>query len=211
MLGPHLESLPCTQLSTLLLMRAGKLVYRCLKSALQRALACWAAEAMLQFLFLLLHKLRALQQTPTRTAAKGNSDANQRSSACDWKSAFAPSSGQQSQVPGRISDMTYAEVPLSSVAQVKAQIGKPSIVPLIQDNASHSPAAYCLWDCPDPIGCVVVPPNAILPVEQYLQLCCRAPHFGAEPAIPLCLMPCTFHVAYNLQVLACSLPWSVIT
>ena len=42
-----------------------------------------------------------------------------------------PSSDQQSQAPGGISDMTCAEVPLSSVAQVKAQIGKHSPLPLI--------------------------------------------------------------------------------
>ena len=119
------------QLSPLRCVCAGKLVHRCLKSALQRALACWAAEAMLQFLFLLQHKLRALQQTPKRTADRGNSSAKQGSSACDWSKAFAPSSDQQSHVPEGISDMTCAEIPLSSVAQVTAQIGKPTIVPSI--------------------------------------------------------------------------------
>ena len=144
MLGPRLESLPCTQLSPLLLMRAGKLVHRYLNSAFQRALACWAAEAMLQFLFLLLHKLRALLQTPNRTATKASSNAKQGSSAYIWNNAFAPSSDQQSQAPGGISDMTCAEVPLSSVAQVKAQIGKPSIVPLMLDIAGHNPAVLCV-------------------------------------------------------------------
>ena len=193
------------QLSPLLLMCAGKLVHRCLKSALQRALACWAAEAMLQFLCLLLHKLRALQHTPNRTANKGNSNVNQESSACDWNNASAPSSDQQSQAPGGISDMTCAEVPISSVAEVKVQIGKPSNVQLLQDDAGHNPAACCVLRLHIP-NCLVAPQDAILPMEQSLQPCCRIPYVCAEPATPLYPMACICHVAYNLQVLLLSLP-----
>ena len=117
----------CAFVHPLLLVCAGKLAPRHLTATADKALACWAAEAMLQFLFLLLHKLSSLQQTAianstSHTAAEV--DCNTNSCPSSAAKAFAPSPQQPGFTLVEITDRTYAEVPLSSLAEVNAVIGK---------------------------------------------------------------------------------------
>ena len=115
----------CAFIQLLLLVCAGKLAPRHLTATVDKALACWAAEAMLQFLFLLLHKLSTLQQianSTSHTAAEVGCNTNSCPSSA--AKAFAPSPRQPGFTLVEISDRTYAEVPLSSLAEVNAVIGE---------------------------------------------------------------------------------------